>query len=160
RHIEALGFIRGTALNTVGKELEPILRAKGIDTDKLKGNDNLYRGLLIKGLQIKLEKMKQKEKEIVRSLENELNQKDEQWISENAQAYLDRIISDVNRDIEETLSKNEYAIVKLENEEAVAAAIEGLKDLNVLLQDKFRLREVPKEIKISTLAVRNILAAA
>jgi 23S rRNA U2552 (ribose-2'-O)-methylase RlmE/FtsJ len=155
-----LGFIRGTALNTVGKELEPILRAKGIDTDKLKGNDNLYRGLLIKGLQIKLEKMKQKEKEIVRSLENELNQKDEQWISENAQAYLDRIISDVNRDIEETLSKNEYAIVKLENEEAVAAAIEGLKDLNVLLQDKFRLREVPKEIKISTLAVRNILAAA
>ncbi|MDR1696205.1 MAG: hypothetical protein LBR69_06220 [Endomicrobium sp.] len=155
RHIEALGFIRGTALNTVGKELEPILRAMGIDTDKLKGNDNLYRGLLIKGLQIKLEIMREGI-----SLEEALKEKDGQWINETAQTYLDRIISAVNADIEKTLSENEYKIEKLKGKEAVAKAIEGLKDLNVLLQDKFRLREVPKEIKISTLAVRNILAAA
>ena len=61
--------------------------------------------------------------------------------------------------ISRVLNENDKEIKVLSDKELVRAK-EDFRDLNILIQDRFRIVEATEEVKISALTVRSILAAA
>jgi hypothetical protein len=61
--------------------------------------------------------------------------------------------------ITKVLNENDKKIKVLSDEEVVRAK-EDFKDLNILIQDRFRVKKAVEEVKVSALAVRSMLAAA
>ncbi|MCL2335450.1 MAG: hypothetical protein FWC57_05240, partial [Endomicrobia bacterium] len=149
RYAEALGFIRGAALNSVAEEWNSMLDKKGINADIVKQNDKVYRTGLIKALQLVL----------AGKTLSEISDEEMNLPYADAKSYIDAIMSSVNADMENTLFENEYTIKKL-GEKDVPAAITAYNNFNVFLQENFR-KQAAEKIKISTtFAVRSILSAA
>ncbi|MCL2506411.1 MAG: hypothetical protein FWF00_01810, partial [Endomicrobia bacterium] len=149
---EAAGFIRAAAMNTVREEVLDILKNReiNIDKEKLLKNEIFQKPYLTLALQLKLSGADL----------NELFNEEYVSSSMTAAEYLNAIAKEVDMEMKNILNDNDYKVeeIKSGNKEKAAAVF---KNFNVLLQDRFRTKGIPKEVKISTtLAVRSILAAA
>lgn len=152
KYAEALGFIRGVSMNSIRKEIINILNDKNINIDVEKfekeSHGKYQKALLILAIQLIMSG---------KNLNDLLN---DEFIDSDAitvKDYLESVNFKVNENIEKILRENEYFITKENN---TLETISDFKKFNVLLQDKFRIIGMTKELKVSVLAIKNILSAA
>ena len=155
RYEEALGFIRGVAMNSAEKILIDGLADMQIAIKKAEfksaGNGMFHRAMHTLLVQLLMEG------DDINSLLQDDYVLGE--ITMTAKEYLELIMVKVNKNAENILKDNEYKIKKL-SEQDHDKAVFDFQEVNLYVQDKFRERDMVKNVKVSALAVRSILGAA
>lgn len=155
RYEEALGFIRGVAMNSAEKILIDGLADMQIAIKKAEfksaGNGMFHRAMHTLLVQLLMEG------DDINSLLQDDYVLGE--ITMTAKEYLELIMVKVNKNAENILKDNEYKIKKL-SEQDHDKAVFDFQEFNLYVQDKFRERDMVKNVKVSALAVRSILGAA
>ena len=152
---EAIGFVIGIAMKNIKQQWET--KFTNID-------DNLFakegKGQYEKGLLLLMLSMQMSGIEIKDLLEEvSVAQYDDRgWDLSAEEMY--RIIGEkASVIITRVLNENDKKI-KVLSEDEIVKSKEDFKDLNILIQDRFRVQESAQEVQISALAVKSILAAA
>ena len=152
RYEEALGFVRGIAMNSAGKILITKLAEMKISIDESKFR-RVSGGMFQKALLTLLVQLLMEGEDIAALLQDDYTV----YGAMTAKEYLESVMGNVNANIENIVNDNEHQIKKISD---TAKAIADFKEFNLLLQDMFSEAKVIRNVKVSALAVRNILGAA
>jgi len=152
---EAIGFVIGIAMKNIKQQWET--KFTNID-------DNLFtkegKGQYEKGLLLLMLSMQMSGIEIKDLLEEvSVAQYDDRGWNLSAEEMYRIIGEKASVIITRVLNENDKKI-KVLSEDEIVKSKEDFKDLNILIQDRFRVQESAQEVKISALAVKSILAAA
>ena len=152
---EAIGFVIGIAMKNIKQQWET--KFTNID-------DNLFtkegKGQYEKGLLLLMLSMQMSGIEIKDLLEEvSVAQYDDRGWNLSAEEMYRIIGEKASVIITRVLNENDKKIKVLSEDELVKSK-EDFKDLNILIQDRFRVQESAQEVQISALAVKSILAAA
>ena len=152
---EALGFVIGLAMNNIKQQW----KAKFTNID-----DNLFakegKGQYEKGLLLLMLSMQMSGVDIKDLLDEvSVAQYDDRGWNLSAEEMYRIIGEKASVIITRVLNENDKKIKVLSDDE-IAKSKEDFKDLNILIQDRFRVQESAQEVQISALAVKSILAAA
>lgn len=152
RYEEAIGFVRGIAMNSAERILFDKLGEMQISIDEEKFR-NASNGMFQKAQLTLLVRL------LIEGEDIDVLLQDNYLVygTMTAEEYIESVKTDVNENIEDIIKDNEYKVNKLTNP---TQAIADFQKFNLLMQDSFRGKVVMKNVKVSALAVRSILGAA